>query len=176
MKRILALSLAVLMIAALFCACGEKSSEGTDNKANADSVKTVVNPKYDEGVAEQYAKNVTTDENGNKVYEFDNASYKSFTQNYNNKVSAAITNDVVKTHDTSFGQYCYINDDKKAVIIGVNPGKYDQASAEKEAEGLAQKAFAYFQNLQPPVDTVYVIYCNCNNQDEEYGKFEFKVE
>lgn len=175
MKRIIALSLAVLMIAALFCACGEKKDDSNSGDASAKTVKTVIAVKDDDGTAEKYAKNVTTDSNGNKVYEFDAESYKDYTRNHNNKVSAAITQDVIKAHDTGFGQYCYINDDKKAVIVGVNPGKYDEASAKKEASSLAEKSFTYFKGLSEVPKTVSVQYVNANDQDEVYGSFEFEV-
>lgn len=180
MKRIVALILAVMMIAALFCACGEQKSDGDSSASSATEapkkVTAVVDNKYDEGVAEKYAKSVTTDENGNKVYEFDNDSYKEYTRVYNNQVSSSIQSDVAKNHGTDYGQYCYINNDKKAVIVGVNPGKYDEASAKKEAESLAKQAFPYFKGLEEAVDTVSVIYCNANNQDEVYGKFDFPIE
>ena len=181
MKRIVALTLAVLMVAALFCACGEKKSEDTASSSASSAeepkeVKAVVDSKYDNGFAEKYAKSVTTDEDGNKVYEFDNQSYKEYTRNYNNQISASITTEVVKNHDSKFGQYCYLNDDKKAVIVCVNPGMYDEASASKEAEGLAQMSFSYFKGLEDSIDTVSVIYCNANDQEEVYGKFDFPIE
>ena len=175
MKRIIALSLAVLMIAALFCACGEKKDEAKSDETATKSVKTVIAPADDDGTAEKYAKNVTTDSNGNKVYEFDSNSYSEYTRNHNNKVSAAITQDVIKAHDSGFGQYCYINDDKKAVIVGVNPGKYDEASAKKEASSLAEKAFTYFKGLTEVPKTISVQYVNANDQSEVYGSFEFEV-
>lgn len=179
MKRIIALSLAVLMLAALFCACGETDNKGDDGKGGetkGEVVKTVVDAKEDDPEAEKYAKSVSTDENGNKVYEFDEESYKNYNQNYNNRVSSSITKDVLKNHDSDFGQYCYINDEKKAIIVGVNPGKYDKAAASKEAESLAKKAFPYFKSLKDPVETISVQYVNANNQEEVYGKFDFKVE
>jgi len=182
MKRFFALILAVLMIAALFCACGEKTKTDSGSGDNstvseaAEEVKTTVDAKYDKGFAEQYAKSVTTDDSGNKVYEFDGEAYKNYTHDYNNTISAEITNDVAENHDVSFGQYCYINEERQAVIIGVNPGKYDAASAEKEASSIAQSAFPYFQGLAEPVDTIKVLYTNANDQNEVYGEFEFAVE
>ena len=176
MKRIIALTLAVLMMAALFCACGEEKKADTAGSAEQQEVKTVVDSKYDDGYAEQFAKSVSTDENGNKVYEFDDESYKSYTRNYNNKISASITNEVTKNHSSDYGQFCYINEEKQAVIVGVNPGKYDEASAKEEAPSLAKQSFAYFKSIETPVDTVKVIYCNANNQDEVYGQFEFPIE
>lgn len=181
MKRIVALTLAVLMIAALFCACGEQKSEDGNSSSAAESnkvekVTAVVDSKYDEGVAEKYAKSVTTDENGNKVYEFDDESYKEYTRSYNNQESAAIQKEVAAKFGSDFGNYAYINNDKKAVVIGVTPGKYDKETAEKEAEGIAKMSYSYFKSLQDPVDAVSVIYCNENNQDEVYGKFDFTIE
>lgn len=188
MKRIIALTLAVLMIAALFCACGEKkksdssaASEGSGSvtateNATPKTVTTTVEAKYDKGFAENYAKSVSTDEDGNKVYEFDGNSYNDYTRDYNNNVSSQITNILVKAHDSSYGQYAYLNNEKKAAIIGLNPGQYDEEVAAEEAKEIAQNAFLYFQGLSEPVDTISVIYCNASNQDEIYGSFEFSAE
>ena len=175
MKRVIALTLAVMMIASLFCACGEKKKSDSATEAPKD-VTTTVEAKYDQGFAEKYAKSVTTDESGNKTYEFDSDAYKSYTHDYNNNVSAKLTNDLVKIHETSYGQFCYINDEKKAVVVGLNPGQYDEAVASKEAAALAKSAFPYFLGLEQPVKTINVIYCNANNQDEVYGSFEFTAE
>lgn len=185
MKRILALILAAMMIAAVMCACGEKKDSqdssndnggsGSSDGGNKSSVTTTVESNHENTMAEKFAKSVTTDKEGNKVYEFDDESYKEYTRNYNNQVSAAITSTVTKNHDAKFGQYCYINDEKKAVIVGVNPGKYDEKAAAKEAESLAQMSFAYFQGLETPVDKMSVQYVNANDQNEIYGKFEFDV-
>lgn len=176
MKRIIALILAVLMIAALFCACGEKKKTADNNTAAAENVVATVDAKYDQGFAEKYAKSVTTDENGNKVYEFDGNSYKNYVEDYNKSVSSEITDQVAKAHDEKFGQFCYVNDDKKAVIVGVNPGQYDEASASEEAKSLAEDAFPYFKGQKDPIDTVNVIYCNANDQSEVYGTFSFPIE
>lgn len=183
MKRIIALTLAVLMIAALFCACGEKkkSDDGSNNGANTAStasntpkeVKTTVEAKYDKGFAENYAKSVTTDDNGNKVYEFDGNSYENYTRDYNNTLSAEITNDLIQNHDANYGQFAYLNNEKRAAVIGLNPGQYDEAVAAQEAESIAQNAILYFKGIYDDVDTVSVIYCNANDQNEVYGSFEF---
>ena len=175
MKRIIALALAVLMMAALFCACGEEK-KSDDAGTDSNQIKAVIDSKYDDGFAEQYAKSVTTDDSGNKVYEFDAEGYKEYTRNYNNKISASITNEVSKNHSEDYGQYCYINEEKQAVIVGVNPGKYDEAAAKEEAPALAKQAFSYFKGIETPTDTVKVLYCNANNQDEVYGQFEFPIE
>lgn len=187
MKRIIALLLAVLMVAALFCACGEKKksdksgsdSSGSDTSTVEDAntpVKTTVDAKYDQGFAEHYAKSVTTDDSGNKVYEFDKAAYDEYAHDYNNNLSDEITDELVKSHDSSYGQYAYINDEKKAAIIGLNPGQYDEEVAAEEAQVVAQSTIQYFKGLAEPIDKVSVIYCNANNQSEVYGTFEFPVE
>lgn len=187
MKRIIALVLAVLMIGAVLCACGEKtksdskadsktSDSSSDKAATNEIVTAKVDPKYDEGFAEKYAKSVTTDENGEKVYDFDEQSYENYIYDYNNVISSKVTDDVLADHGTDFGQYTYINDEKQAVIIGVNPGKYDEASAKAEAKKYAEAAFPYFKGLKDPVDTVKVIYCNANNQEDVYGTFEFPIQ
>ena len=177
MKRIIALTLAVLMVAALFCACGEKKkAPENNNSVTQKEVKTTVEKKYDEGFAEKYAKSVSTDSNGNKVYEFDGSSYDTYTHDYNNKISSQVSSDLASEHESSYGQFCYINDEKKAFVVGLNPGQYDEAVASEEAKKLAQQATPYFMGLETPVKTFYVIYCNANNQNEVYGTFEFTAE
>lgn len=190
MKRIIALVLAVLMIGAVLCACGEKTktdangSNTTSGSKSGDGSKAVdpteivtakVDPKYDEGFAEKYAKSVTTDENGEKVYDFEEQAYENYLYDYNNKISSQVTDDVLEDFGKDYGQYTYINDEKQAVIIGVNPGKYDEKTAAAAAEKFAQQAFPYFQGLTEPVSTVKVIFCNANNQEDVYGTFEFEI-
>ena len=168
MKRIFALVLAVLMIAALFCACNGNNSGRT--------VKTSVSTKYDDGFAKSYANSTSTDENGNTTYEFTAEKYDKFVYDYRNNVAGDITDEIVKNHDSSFGQFAYIDPDKQAVIIGLNPGEYEDGFAEAEAPTYAASAFNFFQSLENPVSVVKVIYCNANNQDEIYGTFEVPVE
>lgn len=186
MKRILALTLAVLMIAALFCACGEKKkTEGGSNSGSGDSgsassviekeVTAEVDKKYDDGFAEKYAKSVSTDDDGNKVYEFDGNAYENYAHDYNNKISKDMSNELAEAHEEAYGQFCYINDEKKAVIVGLNPGEYDEKVAAKEAQTLSKNAMSYFQGLQEKVEKFSVIFCNANNQNEVYGSFEFDL-
>ncbi len=176
MKRIIALTLAILMVAALFCACGEKKKTDDKKESAVKVITATIEAKFDQGFAEKYAKSVTTDDKGNKVYQFDSDAYENYTRDYSNSISSKITKEVSKNHDSSFGQFCYINDEKKAVIVGVNPGQYNEEDAKAEAGTLAQDAFPYFKGLETPVDTVNVIYCNANNQDEVYGSFSFPIQ
>lgn len=171
MKRILALTLAVLMIAALLCACGEKKKSDEAEKKVTVSVDT----KYDDGFAEQYAKSVTTDDNGNKVYELDADTYDNYTRDYNNKISKDMSKELADSHEKAYGQFCYINDDKKAVVVGLNPGEYDEKTAKNEADMISKDAFAYFKGLETPVDQISVIFCNANDQQEVYGEFSYDI-
>ena len=170
MKRLFALVLAVLMIAALLCACGEKAQQ---TNASGSAVKIAVDPKYDEGFANSYAQKTSTDENGNKVYEFTDSQYEAFTKAYNNTLSAKMQEEIVANHDKSYGEYIYINEEKKAVIIGVHEDQYDEKVASEEAASLAEYGFKYFQNLQNPVDAIRVVYCDANDQNVEFGSFSF---
>lgn len=169
MKRFIALALAVLMVAAFLCACGEEGS-------SSEPVTTTVNAKYDDGAAKNYAKSTTTDENGNTVYEFEAGKYEEFIQDYQNQLGGEISADIASGHEEPYGQYAYVNPEKKAVIVGLNEGDYDEATAKAEAEKAAEYGFKYFQNLKEPVNTISVIFCNANNQDEVYGSFEFTAE
>ena len=164
MKRIIAALLAVLMVCALLAACGERT------------VKTSVDAKYDEGFAKSYAKSTGTDDNGNTTYEFTGDKYDEFVYDYRNSVAKEITSDIASKHDDTYGQYAYVNVDKKAVIIGLNPGEYDAAEAEAEAPAHAENAFKVFKNLENPISTITVQYVNANDQDEVYGSFEFTAE
>jgi len=164
MKRFVALILAVLMIGALLAACGSAT------------VTTTVSAKYDDGYAKQYADKTSTDKDGNIVYVFSQEQYDEFVSRHKGSVTNGIKEDITSTHGKAFGQYAYINDDKQAFIIGLNPGEYDESYAKEEAPAYAEKAFAYFQNLEKPVSSIKVIFCNANDQDEIYGSFTFTVE
>ncbi|MCR5690469.1 MAG: hypothetical protein K6G71_09495 [Clostridiales bacterium] len=166
MKRLFALILAVAALAALLCACGESKS----------TVTTTVNSKYDDGYAKPYASNTKLDENGNTVYEFTEDQYKDYTQDHNNSLSKDMQKDVAAKHKDAYGEFIYINEDKKAVIVGIHEKEYKEKTAQEEAKLISEYGFKYFQNLQTPVNTISVIFCNANNQAEEYGRFEFTAE
>ena len=167
MKRIFAFILAVLMITAVLCACG-KSGE----------VKTTVPSKYDDGYASSYAKS-TSNDGDKKVYEFTDDQYKQYTNNHKNSLGADIQKEIGAMHESSgdqkskYGEYAYINEEKKAVIVGVHTDQYDEATAKKESEIAAEYGFKYFQNIKDPVDKISVIYCDANNQDTVFGTFEY---
>lgn len=161
MKRIFAVILAVLMIGALLAACGDST------------VKATVAKKYDDGFAKAYADKATTNDDGDTVYEFTEEKYEEYLHDHKNSVDSEINDEVVANHSKDFGQYVYINTEKNAVVIGINPGEYDESYAKAEAPAYAETAFAYFQGLSTPVSTITVIYCNANDQDDIYGSFEF---
>ena len=165
MKRLFALLLAVLMIGAVLAACG-------DSKDSGSTVKTVVSKQYDDGYAKDYASKTTTDENGNTTYEFSSEKYDEYLTDHSNVVAREITSDVKEQMGEDYGQYSYIKVSEKAVIIGVNPGKYDAAKAEAAAPSYAASAFKVFQSIEEPVSTITVKYVNANDQSEVYGTFE----
>lgn len=167
MKRFFALALAIIVLAAVLCACGDKSTG---------SVTTTVAAKYDDGYAENYASSASTDDSGNKVYEFSAPQYDSYTQNHKNTLAADLQSEVAANHEPGYGEYIYMNDEKKAVMVGIHEGEYDPATAEAEAASIAEKGFVYFQNLETPVNTIRVIYCDAGDQSVEYGSFEFTAE
>nr|WP_316614537.1 hypothetical protein [uncultured Ruminococcus sp.] len=170
MKRIFAFILAVAAIAAVLCACGKSGA-----------VKTTVPSKYDDGYASSYAKSTSTD-GDKKVYEFTDDQYKQYTNNHKNSLGADIQKEIGALHESSgdqkskYGEYAYINEEKKAVIVGVHTDQYDEATAKKESEIAAEYGFKYFQNIKDPVDTISVIYCDANNQDTVFGTFEYTAE
>ena len=167
MKRFFAIALVIVTIAALLCACG--------NKTNG-NVQTKVSSKYDDNYAGSYASSVKTDENGNKVYEFSSSQYDTYTQNHKNSLGADLQEEIAKNHEGKFGEYAYINDEKKAVIIGIHEDEYDEASAKTESAAAAEYGFKYFQNLQTPVDSIKVLYVDANEQNKIYGSFDYSVE
>ena len=171
MKRFFAIALVIVMIAALLCACGEEGSGKT-----TENVTTTVNAKYDDGYATNYASKSTADEAGNKSYEFTGNQYDSYVENHKNSVSNDIQNEYVSNHDSKWGEYVYINDEKKAVIVGIHEGEYDEKTAEEEAKKAAEFGFKYFQNLKEPVSEIKVIYCNAGDQNNIYGSFDFTAE
>lgn len=170
MKRFFALLFAVMMIAAVLCACG------------GSGVKTSVKGKYDDGFAADYASSTSTDSNGNKVYEFAGDKYDEYIKRHKTSLDAEVTKEIAQLHPstgdeaTPYGEFVYINEEKKAVIVGVHTDQYDEATAKNEAEIAAEYGFKYFQNLKEPVNEIKVIYCDANNQDTVFGTFDFKAE
>lgn len=170
MKRFFSLLLAVVMTAAVLCACGNAN------------VKTSVPSKYDDGYAASFSKTTSTDSNGNKVYEFTKDQYDKYKQNHKNSLGADIQKELGTLHPSSedekvpYGEYAYINDEKQAVIVGVHTERYDEATAKTESATVAEYGFKYFQNLKTPVDSIKVIYCDANNQDKVFGTFEYTAE
>lgn len=171
MKRIIALLLVVLMIGAVLAACGESSK--TEDVAGA--VKTTVSKDYDDGYAKNFANKTTTGNDGNTTYEFESKKYDEYVTNHVNVVSSEITADVKEDFGSDYLQFAFVNVDKKALIIGVNPGKYDAAKAEACAPAYAEKAFQVFLSLEEPITSISVIYCSANDQQEVYGTFDFNA-
>ena len=175
MKRLFAIILAVAMICALLCACG-----GNSGSANG-KVTTTVNSKYDDGYASSYAKSASND-GDKKVYEFTDEQYKEYTNNHKNTLGKDLQKEIGALHESSgdqktpYGEYAYINEEKKAAIVGVHTDQYDEATAKEESKIAAEYGFKYFQNIKDPVDTIKVIYCDANNQDTVFGTFEFTAE
>lgn len=166
MKRFFALALAALMICAFLCACGGSNS----------SVKTTVPEKYDDGYAANYASSTTKDADGNTVYEFSGEKYDSYLNDHKNVLGADLQRDIADQHEEKYGEYAYINDEKQAVIIGVHQDEYNEETAKTESASAAEYGFKYFKNLQTPVDTIHVIYCDANNQDVVFGSFDYTAE
>ena len=164
MKRLFALLLTAAVFCALLCACGKKN------------VTTAVSSKYDDGYAARYASSSSKDDNGNTVYEFSGDQYEDYLTNHKNTLGAEIQKDISEQHEEKYGEYAYINEEKQAVIIGVHQEEYNEETAKKEAASAAEYGFKYFQNLQSPVSSIKVIYCNANNQEEVYGSFDFTAE
>ena len=169
MKRIIAIVMAVLMISALLVACGDKNDPNR-------TVKTTVSTKYDDGFAKSYASSVSTDSNGNTTYEFSSTKYDEFTYDYKNDLAKSIAEEVASRHESTYGEFAYINPEKTSVIIGLNPGEYDAAVCEAEAPTYAEYGFRYFKNLETPVSAIKVVFCNANDQDEVYGSFDFTAD
>lgn len=164
MKRFFAIILAAVLVAAVLCACGD------------DAIKTTVESKYDDGFAKDYASNVSTDSNGNTVYEFTDEKYEEFTTDYKNSLNTDIESDIAAGHEAAYGQFAYINEADHAVVVGLNDGEYDEATAQAEADKAAEYGFKYFQNLREPVDTLTVKFVFANDQSVVFGSFEYTAE
>ena len=175
MKKLLAVLFAVLCVCAFLCACG-KEEETEETK---EDVTTTVAPKYDDGYARKYAGSVSTDENGNIVYEFTGDQYDRYLADHKNTIGKDAASELKIAHTgtddqaAKYGQYAFVDDEKNAVVIGVEESEYDEAAAKEESKIAAEYGFKYFQNLKDPVDTIKVIYCNAGNQDVVYGEFEY---
>lgn len=166
MKRFFALALVLVTVCVLFCACGK----------NAGTVTTTVNSKYDDGFADKYANSTSTDEDGNKVYEFSGSQYDDYTTSHKNSLAKELTSEIAANHEEGYGEYVYINTDTNSVMIGIHEGEYDAETAADEAAEAAEYGFKYFQNLQTPVDFIKVVYCNAGNQSVVYGSFDFTAD
>lgn len=173
MKRFFAIALTIMMISALLCACG--SNNGSTVNSN-EPITTTVAEKYDDGYAERFATSVSTDENGNKVYEFTGTQYKDFISSYEKDLVHEITQILIDHHDKAYGEYVYIKEDAQSIMIGIHGSEYDEATAADEAAEIAEYGFKYFQNVQNPSATVKVVYCDANDQNKVYGSFEFTAE
>lgn len=173
MKRIFAILLAVCMLAALLCACGDD-----EKKSGTDTVTTTVKAQYADDVAGKYAKAATVDEAGNEVYEFTEEQYQRYTKAHDNTLEAELMTFVAGNHPDGFGPFVSIDQEKQAVLIGTFEGMYDAKIAEKEAPEVAKYGFRFFQNLQAPVDTIRVVYIDANDptHNTEYASFEFTAE
>lgn len=175
MKRIITVLIAVLMIGVVLCSCGKK-----DEKAK--NVTTTVPAKYDDGYAEKYADSFSTDDDGNVVYKFSGDKYDEYLKSHKNTLGKEVQGELKMSHTgtddeaAKYGEYAYIKDDANAVIIGVHKKEYDKKVAEKESAIAAEYGFKYFQNLEKPVDTITVIYCDANNQDTVFGEFEYTAD
>ena len=132
--------------------------------------------EYDDGFAESYANSTSTDENGNKTYEFSGPQYDNYVNDHKSNVTDDIQKYYVDNHEKGFGQYVYINTENKSVIVGLNSKKeYDEKTASEEAKKAAEYGFKFFQNLKEPVDDIKVVYCNASDQSDIYGSFDFSV-
>lgn len=167
MKRSIALALVIFTVAALLCACGNKSN---------DTVTTTVSSKYDDGYASSYASSTKTDDSGNKVYEFSSDQYDTYLQNHKNTLGVEMQEEIAANHEEKYGEYAYINDEKKAVIVGIHEDEYDEATAKTESAAVAEYGFKYFQNLETPVSAIKVLYVDANDQEKIYGSFDYSAE
>ena len=181
MKRLFAIAIVVVVIAAVLCACGETKTTKTgsatqDSTGTVGNVSTTVDSKYDDGFAESYANSTSTDENGNKTYDFSGPQYDNFVNDHKNNVSDDIEKYYTDKHEKGYGQYVYINVDNKSVVVGLNGKKeYDEKTASEEAKKAAEYGFKFFQNLKEPVDEIKVVYCNASDQSDIYGSFDFSA-
>lgn len=173
MKRFLLVLAAILMIGAVLCGCGKKSDG---------NVQTKVSAKYDDSLAKKYATSSSTNDKGEVVYEFTEENYKKYTEQHNNTLSKDMQAEIASQHKgtddeaVKYGEYAYINEEKKAVIVGVHDYEYDEAVAKQESEVAAKYGFKYFQNIKDPVDTIKVLYVDCNNQETVFGSFEYTAD
>ena len=165
MKRLFAFALLIAVLCTFLCACGK-----------SDSITAVVDSKYDDGYAVRFAKSTTTDSNGNKVYEFESEQYDKYIDEHGRVLSSDIMKDIASQHKETYGEFAYIDDAKKAVIVGVHEDQYDEKVAKAESASIVDYAFKYFQSLQTPVDAIKVIYCEANNQEIVYGTCDYSIE
>lgn len=166
MKRFFALTLVILTLTALLCACGDKEP---------DTIQTTVASEYDDGYAAKYASSTSTDNDGNTVYEFEDDQYEQYIVNHKNTLGLELQKEIAANHEEGFGEYAYINVEKQAVIIGIHEGKYDEESAKTESASAAEYGFKYFQNTKSPINTIKVLYVDAGDQERIYGAFDYSI-
>lgn len=163
MKKIIAISLAVMLAAALLCACGETT------------IKSTISAEYDDGFAASYATSTSTDQNGNTTYEFTEEKYESFVYDYKNSLDSGLESEIAGRHDEPYGQYIYMDEEANAIYVGLNEGDYDEAIAEEEAAIVAEGGYKFFGSLETPPKSFSVVFCNAGNRDIVYGTYEFNL-
>lgn len=153
MKKILAITFAVLMTVAILAGCA-KSTE-------ASSVSTNVPAKYVDDFAKKYASDVKVDDDGNVSYSFTDEQYKEFERDYRSEVK-----NEAEAQIQTYGQYSYLTDDGTEYVVGIMPEAYDEAACKAEAEVVGKQAIKFVMNTDHPQNTIKVTYENCQNNED----------
>lgn len=151
MKRFLSIAVVVLMIAAVFSACGRPN------------VTTTVDAKYVDDFAKGYASDIKTDDDGNTTYEFTADQYDKYMNDYR----SAVKDEYVKDIKTP-GQYSYISEDAQSLIIGVDPDSYDEETCRAEAEQAGKAAMKVNMNSKNPSGKIAVTVENANTAEDYF--------
>lgn len=155
MKKILAITFAVLMTVAVLAGCA-KSTEPT-------SISTNVPAKYVDDFAKKYASDVKVDDDGNVSYSFTDEQYEEFERDYRAEVK-----DEAEAMIQTYGQYSYITDDGTEYVVGIMPEAYDEEACKAEAEVVGKQAIKFIMNTDHPQNTIKVTYENCQNNEDYF--------
>lgn len=202
MKRMITVLLAIMTAAALFVGCGSETTTDTNDAQQTkdsdsltswqwpkeeqtiptepdDTVRVTVSQLYDDGLAKNYAKSVSTDLAGNTVYEFTEEKYEDFVFEHAKRVGNEIISKAAEIWgpDCQYSyQYVYIKTNENSVIIGVNLGEYNADAAQDAVPRVAEIAFKFFKSVEQPPEEIRIIYCNANDQSDVFGTFEVAVD
>lgn len=152
MRKVISLILCTLIIGVILSSC------------NNSTVTITIDGKYENQLADEYASDKTTDENGNTVYTFTKPQYIEYVEKLFEKVKSEFRSALSET-----ATYSYLNEDGTELVVGVDKEVYDKEKCKEQAEEIGELALLYNVSTLEHTGRVTVKYENCFT-GEEYFK------